>query len=78
MRVTFLKTRDVDAWRRGIEPEARYEAGRTYSLPDAVARYWLGRGVAILASVESPAQPAPPRAAAPRKVAPQRRSKSRP
>jgi hypothetical protein len=69
MKITFLKTREPDAYRREAEPESRYYAGRTYDLPDAVARHWLGRGVAMLASPGPAVVAEVARAASPEKVA---------
>lgn len=61
MLVTFRKTRTPEGWRQGIDPEPVYVQGCTYDLPEAVARHWIGRGVAVPVAA---ARPEPASAAA--------------
>jgi hypothetical protein len=55
MRISFLKSRVVEGWRRHLDVADRYEAGETYDVTAAVAQHWIGRGAAVVA----PADPAP-------------------
>lgn len=62
MKVKFHQNRVVDDFRRGTKDEERFEAGKTYDLPETSALRWVNRGiadrVADLAKKELPAEPA--------------------
>ncbi len=52
MKVRFTHTRVVDDLRKGTPDEERFEAGQVYDLPEATARRWMARNVAVLAKDE--------------------------
>ena len=54
MRIKFTETRTVNDFRRGTPDEERFDAGSIYDLPEASARRWLSRNVAVPAPEEAP------------------------
>jgi hypothetical protein len=56
MKIRFTATRIVANRHKGTPQETRYEAGKTYDLPDSVAVHWLNRQVAEVVSDDEPAQ----------------------
>lgn len=59
MKLKFNITRVVDDYRRGSADEERYEAGKTYDIPDVSAEHWIRRQVAEVAADEPPLNVAP-------------------